>query len=119
MSLKMRSTRSHLSDYLKIIDWCKVRIQQKRQKLLADHARKGIDQPKIDMVQGNGDGEAVEQPVDTPQASVPAGTTARATDLVSELIAALKQGNQTPGRQNDKGSRSPRSQSPGNKKSFM
>ena len=113
--------KPHLTNYQKIIHWCKIRIEQKRQNMSADHARKGIGQPKINMVQGNGDSEAVKQPHDgsSPSvrwASVPAGMTAMAPDIVNELVAALKQGNQTPGRSTDKGARSPRSQSPGSKK---
>ena len=114
--------KPHLTDYQKIIDWCRVRIEQKRQKMLSDHARKGIGHPKINMVHGNGIGESAEQATESPKAPDPAGSNVMAPHLVSELIAALKQGNRTPGRQTDKGSRgsrSPRSQSPGSKKSFM
>ena len=32
--------KPHLTDYPKIIGWCKVRIRQKRQIMLADHAYK-------------------------------------------------------------------------------
>ena len=102
--------KPHLTDYQDIVDWCKVRIEQKTQKMLADRARKRGYQPKINMVTGNCDGDAAEQPVDTPQASVPAGMTVMAPDVVNELSAALKQGNQTPSRATDKGSRSPRLQ---------
>ena len=41
--------KPHRTDDQKIIDWCKVCIEQKRQKMLADHARKGIGQPEINM----------------------------------------------------------------------
>ena len=104
--------KPHLADYQNIIDWCKIRIEQKRQKMLAGHARKGIGQPPINMVQGNSDSDAAEQAHDgssqiAREASLPAGMTAMAPDIVNELIAALKQGDQTPGRSTDKGSRSP------------
>ena len=51
--------KPHRTDYQHIIDWCNIRIEQTSQKMLADHARKGIGQPEIDMVQGNGDSDAV------------------------------------------------------------
>ena len=57
------SEKPRLTDYQKIMDWCKVRIEQKRQNMLADHACKVIGQPKIYVVQGNGDSEAAGQPV--------------------------------------------------------